>query len=212
MLQVLIADDHAVVRRGLKEILAGAQRASTCGEASSATEVLARLDEGRWDALILDLTLPGAHGLDLLSEVRRRRPRLPVLVLTAHSEEEYAVRALLAGASGFLTKESAPEELLRALGKIVAGGRYVGPSLAERLADRLGKEETRPAHESLSDREFDVLKRIASGRTVSEIASDLELSVKTVSTYRSRILEKMGMRTNAQLTHYAIRTGLVAQE
>jgi DNA-binding NarL/FixJ family response regulator len=159
--------------------------------------------------VILDLSLPGGNGLDLLAEVRRRRPDLPVLILTIHSEEQYAIRALRAGAAGYLTKESAPEQLVEAVRKVVRGGKYVSPAVAERLAYNLGRDPDQPLHETLSDREYQVLRMVASGQTVSEVAEALALSVKTVSTYRTRILEKMGMKTNAELTHYAIKNRLV---
>lgn len=209
MIEVLVADDHAVVRRGLRQLLSETLDLRVGGEAATAEECLGKVQERRWDALVLDLSLPGGTGLDLLVEVKRLLPLLPVLILTAHSEEQYAVRALRAGASGFLNKESAPEQLVEAVRKIVRGGKYVSPAFAERLAFRLGPENDRPPHESLSNREFQVLCRLASGKTVSEVAQEMTLSVKTVSTYRARILEKMEMKTNAELTHYAIRNGLV---
>jgi DNA-binding NarL/FixJ family response regulator len=209
LIRVLIADDHAVVRRGLRQILEGAQGVTVAGEASTAAEVLDLVGERKWDVVVLDLSLPGASGLELLGEVKRRRADLPVLILTVHSEEQYAVRALRAGASGYLTKESAPEQLVEALGKIVRGGKYVSAALGERLAVSLEKGADKPPHELLSDREYEVLRLLASGKTVSEVAGGLGLSVKTISTYRARILEKMDMRTNAELTHYAIRNRLV---
>ena len=209
MIRLLVADDHAIVRRGLHQIVAEAPGLEVAGEAATAEEVLARVEERAWDVVVLDLSLPGGNGLDLLAEVKRRRPDLPVLILTVHSEEQYAVRALRAGAAGYLTKESAPEQLVEAVRKVVRGGRYVSPAMAERLAFNLGRDPDRPPHETLSDREYQVLRRVAAGKTVSEIAAELSLSVKTVSTYRTRILEKMGMKSNAELTHYAIKNGLV---
>jgi DNA-binding NarL/FixJ family response regulator len=209
VIRLLVADDHAIVRRGLRQIVAEAPDLSVAGEAATADEVLARVEERSWDVVILDLSLPGGNGLDLLGEVKRRRPDLPVLILTVHSEEQYAVRALRAGAAGYLTKESAPEQLVEAVRKVVRGGKYVSPAVAERLAFTLGRDVDRPPHEALSDREYQVLRMVASGKTVSEIAEALSLSVKTVSTYRSRILEKMEMKTNAELTHYAIKNRLV---
>jgi two-component system, NarL family, invasion response regulator UvrY len=209
VIRVLIADDHAVVRRGLRQILDEAEGVSVAGEAATAPEVLGMVGERKWDVVVLDLSLPGASGLDLLAEMKRRRPDLPVLILTVHSEDQYAVRALRAGAAGYLTKESAPEQLVEALRKIVRGGKYVSVALAERLAFALGKDDDKPPHELLSDREYEVLRLLASGKTVSEVADELGLSVKTISTYRTRILEKMDMRTNAELTHYAIRNRLV---
>jgi two-component system, NarL family, invasion response regulator UvrY len=209
VIRVLIADDHAVVRRGLRQILEGAPGVTVAGEASTAPEVLALVEERRWDVVVLDLSLPGASGLDLLAEIKRRRPELPVLILTVHSEAQYAVRALRAGASGYLTKESAPEQLVEAVAKIDRGGKYVSAALAERLAFSLEKGADKAPHELLSDREYEVLRLLASGKTVSEVAEGLGLSVKTISTYRTRILDKMDMRTNAELTHYAIRNRLV---
>ena len=209
MIRILVADDHAVVRRGIKEMLADASDNLHVEEAGTAPEVLDRVGAEDWDLLILDLNMPGRGGLDLLGDIRRDRPRLPVLVLSMYPEDQFAMRALRAGASGYVTKESAPEELITAVNKIEKGGRYVSGALAERMAVSLGPESDRPPHEALSDREFQVLRLIASGRTVSQIADELSLSVKTISTYRTRILEKMGMTTNAELTVYAVRTGLV---
>jgi DNA-binding NarL/FixJ family response regulator len=209
LIRLLVADDHAIVRRGLHQIVAEAPGIEVAGEAATAEEVLARVEERAWDVVVLDLSLPGGNGLDLLAQVKRRRPDLPVLILTVHSEEQYAVRALRAGAAGYLTKESAPEQLVEAVRKVVRGGRYVSPAVAEKLAFNLGRDPDRPPHEALSDREYQVLRRVAAGRTVSEVAAELSLSVKTVSTYRTRILEKMGMKSNAELTHYAIKNGLV---
>ncbi len=209
MIRLLIADDHAIVRRGLRQIVADTQDLTLAGEAATAPEVLSLVGERKWDCLVLDLSLPGGHGLDLLTEVKRRRPDLPVLILTVHSEDQYAVRALRAGAAGYLTKESAPELLVEAVRKVVHGGRYLTPAVAERLAFTLGPGDQRPPHELLSDREYQVLCMLASGKTVSQVAAALGLSVKTVSTYRARILEKMGMKTNAELTRYAIRNHLV---
>jgi DNA-binding NarL/FixJ family response regulator len=209
MIRILVADDHAVVRRGIKEMLADASDHFHVEEVGTAPEVLDRVGAEDWDLLILDLNMPGRGGLDLLGDIRRDRPRLPVLVLSMYPEDQFAMRALRAGASGYVTKESAPEELITAVNKIVKGGRYVSGALAERMAISLGPESDRPPHEALSDREFQVLRLIASGKTVSQIADELSLSVKTISTYRTRILEKMAMTTNAELTVYAVRAGLV---
>ncbi len=208
MIRVFVADDHAVVRRGLRQILE-AEGMSVPVEGATAEEVLTRVLERTADVLVLDLSLPGSNGLDLLAEVKRRRPDLPVLILTVHSEDQYAVRALRAGASGYLTKDMAPEQLVAAIRKVYRGGRFVTPALAERLVLHLHEDPEKPLHETLSNREFEVLRLFASGRTVSEAAAKMGLSVKTVSTYRTRILEKMSMKTNAELTHYAIRNGLV---
>lgn len=209
MIKVLVADDHAIVRRGLRQILAETQDILVGGEAATASEVLRLVREQRFTAAILDISLPGASGLDLLADLRKERPDLPVLILTVHSEDQYAVRAIKAGAAGFLTKESAPDKLIEAVRKVASGGRYVSPELAERLASALAGESGGAPHERLSDREFEILKMLASGKTVSEVAQELSLSVKTVSTHRTRILKKMGMRTNAELTAYAVRTRLV---
>jgi len=210
ILRILIVDDHAVVRRGLREILSeDPQTMLIAGEAADAEQALAQLDGSPWDAVLLDLSLPGRGGLDLLQEIKSRHPSLPVLVLSVHPEDQYAVRVLRAGAAGYLNKDAAPTDLALAVKKITSGGRYVTASLAERLAAQVAAPDQRAPHEQLSDREFEVLRRIASGRTVSEIADELSLSVKTVSTYRTRILAKMGMRTNAELTHYAIKNALV---
>src|SRR5262249_27702490 len=210
VIRVLIADDHAVVRRGLRQILEGAPGVTVAGEASTAPEVLALVEERRWDVVVLDLSLPGASGLDLLAEIKRQRPDLPVLILTVHSEAQYAVRALRAGASGYLTKESAPEQLVEAVPKTYRGGKYVSAALAERLAFSLGEGGDKAPHELPSAPEQPGARPLASaGKTVSEVAEGLGLSVKTISTYRTRILDKMDMRTNAELTHYAIRNRLV---
>jgi DNA-binding NarL/FixJ family response regulator len=209
MIRVLVADDHTIVRRGLKEVLSESSEIVVAGEAGNAQEVLDKVRNGHWDAVILDINLPGCQGLDLLAEIRRERKDLPVLILTVYPEDQYAVRALRLGASGYLTKSSAPEQLVEAVRKIARGGRYVSPALADLLAVAVGPGSALAPHESLSEREFQTLRLIASGRTVSQIADSLHLSVKTVSTYRARVLEKMGMSTNAELTHYAVKNHLV---
>jgi DNA-binding NarL/FixJ family response regulator len=207
-MRVLIADDHAVVRRGLKQILLDEYGALEVGEASDAHETLRLAREEPWDIVVLDISMPGRSGLEVLKELKQTRPRLPVLILTTHPEEQYAVRVLKAGAAGYMTKESAPEHLVEAVRKVTAGGRYITPTLADLLVTQIAGAE-KPPHESLSDREFQVLRLIASGKSVGQIAEELSLSSNTVSTYRARVLEKMGMRTNAELTHYAISNGLV---
>jgi len=189
-MRVLIADDHAVFRRGLKETLAEAFPKVTFGEASTAQETLDHARRQDWDVAILDISMPGKSGLDILDDLKRLRPRLPILLLSMHPEQQFARRALKAGAAGYLTKDGVPEELKEAIKKIVGGGRYVSATLAERLAVELRDESDLPLHELLSDREFQVLRMIASGKTVKEIADELSLSVKTVSTYRARILRK----------------------
>ena len=208
MTRVLIADDHAIVRRGLKEILVRELEDSTFGEAKDAEEVLVRMQSGDWDLLILDITMPGRSGLDVLRDLKVLRPKLPVLVLSVHSEAQYGKRILSAGASGFMNKESAPEELIVAVRKVLAGGLYVSSGLAERLALELNAE-VRDVQDTLSHREFEVLRMIALGNTMSQIAEELRLSVSTVSTYRTRILEKMGMTTTAELMRYALSNHVV---
>ncbi|MCX6633554.1 MAG: response regulator transcription factor [Acidobacteria bacterium] len=209
MIRILIVDDHAILRRGLRALLSDAFATAEFGEASNAEQALEQLGEKVWDVALLDITLPGKSGLDLLKEFKAALPRLPVLVLSVHPEDQFAVRALKAGAEGYMTKESAPEELVQAIRKILAGGRYVSPTLAEKLALNVRKDFTRAPHETLSDREHEVMCRIASGKTVTEIAGELSLSVKTISTYRARILEKLGVRNSAEIMQYAIRNGLV---
>lgn len=208
-MRILIADDHAVFRRGLRDTLAEAFSRVTFGEAKTAQETIELVRRQDWDVVVLDISMPGKSGLDILNDLRRLRPKLPVLLLTMHPEQQYARRALKAGAAGYLTKDSVPEELKEAIKRIVAGGRYVSATLAEKLAVDLREGADLPLHELLSDREFQVLRMIASGKTVKEIAEDLSLSVKTVSTYRGRILEKTSMRTNAELIRYALQTQLV---
>jgi DNA-binding NarL/FixJ family response regulator len=209
MISVLIADDHTVVRQGLKQILADDTQMSVVAEATNGNEVLQTLERTNVDVLILDITMPGRNGLDVLKEVRRKYPTLPVLVLSMHPEDQFAIRILRAGAAGYITKESAPEELVEALRKVCAGGKYVSPQLAEKLAVFIEGDNTRAPHERLSDREFEILRMLALGKTVTEVADELLLSVKTVSTYRARVLEKMKMSTNAELTRYALQSGLI---
>ena len=209
MIKVLIADDHAILRRGLKEILVRELEVVTCGEAEDAQQVLAEVQSQTWDLVILDISMPGRSGLDLLSDLQRTRPKLPVLVLSMHAEDQYGKRVLKAGASGYMNKESAPEELIQAIQKVLAGGRYVSPALAEKLALALHSDVGRPVHETLSRREFEILRMIASGQTVTQIASELHLSATTVSTYRARILGKMNMATTAELIRYALQSHLV---
>ena len=209
MISILIADDHAILRRGLKEILADELEGARLDEAGNAQEVLAQLQSRTWDLVILDITMPGRSGLDLLRDLQQLRPKLPVLVLSMHPENQYAKRVLRAGAAGYMNKETAPKELVKAVRKVLAGGRYVSAELAEKLAADLSADAARLPHERLSDREFEVLRMIASGKTASQIAEELHLSVTTVSTYRARILEKMGMTNNAELMRYALDNRLV---
>ena len=209
MQRIIIADDHPVVRAGIKQIIADSQDMEVAGEASDGNELLDKVRSDRFDVVVLDITMPGMNGLDVLKQIKVEYPKLPVLILSIHPEDQYAVRVLKAGASGYLTKASAPEKLVEAIRKISSGGKYVSSSLAEKLASELSKDYEAMPHESLSDREYQVTCLIASGKTVSEIADELSLSVKTVSTYRTRILEKMNMSSNAELTHYAIKNHLV---
>lgn len=209
MIKVLVADDHAIVRRGLRQILSETPDIMVGGEASTAQEVIRLLTDERWSVVVLDLSLPGSSGLDLLARIRREHQQCPVLVLTVHPEDQYAVRCIKAGAAGFLTKESAPDKLIDAVRKVASGGRWVSPELAETLASVLAGESKGAPHERLSDREFEIFRMLASGKTVSQIAQELTLSVKTVSTHRVRILRKMEMTNNAELTHYAVRNNLV---
>jgi DNA-binding NarL/FixJ family response regulator len=209
MIRVLIVDDHAILRRGLRDLLSDEFQGAAFGEASDAQEALEQLRKKAWDIALLDITLPGKSGLDLLKELKAEWPKLPVLVLSGLPEDQFAVRALKAGAGGYMTKESAPEELAKAIRKILAGGRYVSPALAEKLAFGVKKDLTLTPHETLSDREYEVMSRIGSGKTVSEIAEELSLSPKTISTYRSRVLEKLGVKNSAEIAQYAIRNGLV---
>lgn len=209
MIKVLIADDHAVVRQGLKQIIDNETDMKIAGEAASAHETLEKIRKQNWDVVILDITMPGKSGLDALKEIKLEKPKLPVLVLSMHPEDQYATRVLKAGASGYMTKESAPEELVQAVRKVVNGGKYISPALAEKLAFDLGAPSDKAPHELLSDREYQVLCLIAGGKTVNEIGQTLSLSVKTISTYRTRILEKMNLKNNAELIHYALQNKLV---
>jgi DNA-binding NarL/FixJ family response regulator len=197
------------VRQGLIQILGNIPEITVAGEAISGQEVLDKVRAEAWDVVILDISMPDCSGLDILKQLKSERPKLPVLVLSMHSEDQYAVRALKAGASGYLTKDSAPDELVKAIRKVVSGGRYVGSCLAERLAFEIGADSSKLPHETLSDREFQVLRLIASGKSVTEIAAELSLSSKTVSTYRVRLLQKMNLKTNAELMHYAMQNHLI---
>ncbi|MGC9336368.1 MAG: response regulator [Anaerolineae bacterium] len=209
MIRVLVADDHAVVRQGLKQILGDTPEMLVAGEAATGQEVLDRVRAETWDVIVLDISMPDRSGLDILKQLRSERPKLPVLVLSMYSEDQYARRVLSAGASGYLTKDSAPDELVKAIRKVVSGGRYVSAFLAEKLAFEIGADSNKLPHETLSDREFQVLRLIAAGNSVTEIAAELYLSPKTVSTYRARLLQKMNLGTNAELIHYAIQNHLI---
>jgi DNA-binding NarL/FixJ family response regulator len=209
MTRILLVDDHPIVRHGIKQVLSGAFDPAVVGEAASAEEGLTEARSTQWDVMVLDLSLPGASGIELLKDLRREHPNLPVLVLSMHPAEQFARRALNAGASGYLTKDSPPNELIEAVGEVMAGRRYLRPSVIEELVMRDQPERGQRPHEALSDREYQVLRMIASGLTVSQVALRLSLSVKTISTYRARVLEKMQMRTTAELMHYGIQHGLV---
>jgi two-component system invasion response regulator UvrY len=208
MIRVIIVDDHPVVRRGLKQIIAAEQDMQVVGEAENAREGIRIIRETACDVVVLDITLPDASGLDVLSRLKSELPTLPVLIMSIHDEEPYALRVLKAGASGYLMKDSLPEELIKAIRKITSGGKYISPSIAERLASEFASSE-KALHEKLSDREFQILCLIASGKSLKEIGEVLCISGKTVSSYRSRILEKMSMSTNADLTRYALEHHLV---
>jgi two-component system invasion response regulator UvrY len=209
MIRVLIVDDHPIVRRGLKDILVRELEGTVCGEAKDAQDVLARMQNEVWDLVILDITMPGRSGLEVLRDIKKLHPKLPVLVVSMHAEDQYGKRTLRAGASGYMNKESAPDELIKAVKRVLAGGRYVSPGLAEDLAMNLTGDVSRDVHETLSHREFEVLRMIALGKTVSQIAEELHLRGSTVSTYRARILEKMNMTTTAELMHYALHNHLL---
>jgi two-component system invasion response regulator UvrY len=209
MVRILVADDHAVVRQGVQRILQDELPSAELGEAKSVDEVLALLRSGIWDLLILDINMPGRSGLEALQDIKDMQHKPRVLVLSMHPEDQLAQRVIKAGASGYLTKDTAPEELLVAVNKILSGGKYISFTLAEQLVGELQGESGQDAHKNLSDREYEVLRLIGSGKTPSQIAEILALSPKTVSTYRSRLLHKMGMETNAELIHYAVRHGIV---
>jgi two-component system invasion response regulator UvrY len=208
MIRIIIVDDHPVVRRGLKQILQEEPDVRVVGEAESAVEALKIIRTIDCDAVVLDISLPGASGVEILKQLKYEYKELPVLILSVHPEEQYAARVMKAGASGYLTKESAPEELVKAIRKIISGGKYISSSLAERLStdiDASGK----PRHEKLSDREFEIMRMIAQGKAIKKIAEELYLSEKTVSTYRTRLLEKMNMTTNAEIISYALKNKLI---
>jgi DNA-binding NarL/FixJ family response regulator len=209
MKRIIIADDHEIVRAGLKQIIADDPDLSVEGEAGDGQELLEKLRKVKFDLVLLDMKMPGRSGLEILKQLKIEHPSLPVLVLSMHSEEQYAVRTIKAGASGYITKETAPDKLIEAIRRVCSGGKYISQSLAEKLADSISDSQSKPPHEYLTDREFQVMCMIASGKTISEIARELFLSVKTISTYRQRILEKMSMKNNAELTHYMISNDLL---
>jgi two-component system invasion response regulator UvrY len=212
MLRILIADDHAVVRKGIKQILVEANNDACIGEAGNLYELRDLIIDQPWDIVVLDLAMPDGNGLESLKQIKQEYPNLPVLIMSIYPEDQYALRTIRAGASGYLTKESAPEELVQAIQKILAGGEYISASVEQELVNYARHEDDQPLHHALSDREYQVLCLIASGKELKEIANELSLSVKTVSTYRARLLNKMNMRTNAELMHYAIKNNLVMDD
>ncbi len=209
MIKVLIADDHPVIRAGIKAIIEGESGIQVLGEAASGTEVIQLISQENYDIILMDISMPGRSGLETLKQLKSINPALQVLMLSRHSEEQYAIRSLKAGAAGYLTKNSAPEELVAAIRKISDGGRYVSAGLAEKLALDLERKTNGHLHDNLSDREFEVMCLIASGKSVTEISQELSLSVNTISTYRARIMEKMGFNINTELTRYALDNKLI---
>lgn len=208
-MRILIVDDHALVRQGLRQLLADEMGQAEVAEAADARAALELAGTKKWDVVVLDINLPGRSGFEVLQELKQRQPRLPVLVLTAYPEDQLALRALEAGAAGYVTKQSANEELVNALKKVLAGGSYISPSLAEKIAGRMRRGLEVAPHEKLSPREFEVMVKLAGGRSLKEIAGELALSVKTVSTFRSRVMEKLGLQNNVELAHYAAERGLI---
>lgn len=209
MIKILVADDHPIVRQGLKQILSEYPDMIVADEAGNGKDVLTKVAKKDFDIVLLDISMPGRNGLDILKELKTKKPKLPVLVLSIYPEDQYAVRVLKLGAAGYLTKESVPEELVAAIRKVARGRKYVSNSLAEKLASDLEINAEKPLHENLSDREYQVMFMIASGKRLKEISEELSLSIKTISTYRSRIMDKMQMRNNAELIRYALQNGLV---
>ena len=209
MIRILVADDHAVVRQGVKQILAEVKDMNVQDEAQNGPETLKKVAEQQFDVVLLDISMPGRSGLEVLEDIKAQRPKQAVLILSMHPEEQYAVRALRAGASGYLTKASAPHELIGAIRKVAGGGKYVTSSLAEKLADELEVDTEKLPHERLSNSEHQVMLMLAGGKSVSDIADELNLSVKTISTYRTRVMSKMGMKKNAELTLYAVHNKLI---
>ncbi|MFO7445331.1 MAG: response regulator transcription factor [Ignavibacteriaceae bacterium] len=207
---VLIADDHSFIREGLKNVLSRELDLKVIGEARNSVEVLEHLKNNKTDVLLLDISMPGRSGIDIIKDIKNLYPDVKILMLSMHPEDTFAIRSLKLGASGYLTKDSAPDELVKAIRKVISGGNYVSITLAEKLAGHLKQGMDKLPHENLSDREFEVLRLIAGGKTVSGIAVELNLSVQTVSTYRARILEKMNMKSNAELTYYAVANNLIS--
>lgn len=209
MIRVLVVDDHPIVREGLKQILSDTEDILVVDEADSGQDVLNSIARNNYDVVLLDISMPGRDGLEVLRELKQQKPRLPVLILSMYPEEHYAVRVLRSGASGYLTKSSAPDELISAIRKVASGRKYISSTLAERLTYELDRDADKPVHEALSDREYQVMHMISTGKSVKEIAEELGLSVKTVSTYRSRIMEKMNMKNNAEIVLYAVQNKLI---
>jgi len=209
MIKVLIADDHPIVRQGLRQILSDTPDMAVAGEAATAQEVLEMVQTEEWDILVLDITLPDRSGFDILKDLKHNQPQLPILILSIHAEDQLAVRVLKGGADGYLTKENAPSDLIKAIRKVVRGGKYVSQNLAEILVFNLNEGSDPLRHQTLSDREFQVMQLIAGGKTLAEIAQELMLSAKTISTYRSRLLEKMDFKTNTEIIRYAIENHLI---
>ena len=208
MIKIIIVDDHAVVRKGLKQIIDEAPDLEVIDEASSGIELLDKLNDNNYDVVLLDISMPGKDGLDTLKDLKLKAPSLPVLIFTVYPEQQYAIRVLKAGASGYINKECEPEELINAIRKVSTGKKYITPDVADILADTLDDNSNHMPHETLSDREFQVMILIASGKSVTDIADELNLSINTISTYRNRILEKMNLKNNSELTHYAVKNGL----
>ncbi len=209
MIRIIIADDHTIVRAGLKQLIADDSELCVEGEARDGQELLEKVRRNDYDVVLLDMSMPGRSGLDILKQLKCEHPSLPVLILSMHPEEQYAVRTIKAGAAGYVTKDSAPDVLVEAIKKVHGGGRYISTTLAERLADSIAETREKPSHEYLTDREFQIIKMLAAGKTITQIGRELFLSVKTISTYRQRILQKMNMKSNAELTHYMIDNNLL---
>lgn len=208
MIKVLIADDHKIFRAGVKRLIEESPDIEVAGEACDGFDAMAKLRQQEWDVVLLDINMPNKSGLDIVRQMKQEKPRLPILILSMYPEEQYAVRALKAGAAGYLTKDSESEELIAAIHKVVKGGRYATPSLLEKLLFELDGERGAPKHHALSEREHQIFEQIIQGKSLTEIAEAMSISVKTVSTYRTRVLEKMNMENNAELIHYAIQQGL----
>jgi DNA-binding NarL/FixJ family response regulator len=208
MIKVLVADDHKIFRAGVKRLIEESPDIEVAGEASDGFDAMAKLRREDWDVVLLDINMPNKSGLDIVRQMKQEKPKLPILILSMYPEEQYAVRALKAGAAGYLTKDSESEELIAAIHKVVKGGRYATPALLEKLLFELDGERGAPKHHALSEREYQIFEQIIQGKSLTEIAEAMAISVKTVSTYRTRVLEKMNMENNAELIHYAIQHGL----